>query len=137
MSLEFLLDTNILSEPLRPKPKAQILANLKKRAERLATASVVWHELKYGQSRLPDSKRKAAIAAYIDDLAGSSLAILPYDEKAAAWHGEERARLEAAGKTPPFVDGQIAAIAFTNGLTLVTRDTKGFKAFRGLKVVSW
>ncbi len=49
--------------------------------------------------------------------------LLPYDETAATWHAEERTRLVTAGKTPAFVDGQIAAIAYTNNLTLVTNNT--------------
>ena len=41
---------------------------------------------------------------------------ISYDERAAAWHADERVRLEKLGKTPPFIDGQIAAVALTNGL---------------------
>ena len=48
------------------------------------------------------------------------MTILPYDHVAAAWHGVERARLEAEGTPAPFVDGQIAAIAKRNDLILVT-----------------
>jgi tRNA(fMet)-specific endonuclease VapC len=63
--------------------------------------------------------------------------LLPYDSRAARWHAEERARLQAKGLTPAFVDGQIAAVAATNNLTLVTRNVSDYKRFRGLKIVSW
>jgi tRNA(fMet)-specific endonuclease VapC len=66
-----------------------------------------------------------------------SFPILPYEESAAAWHARERARLERAGRSMPYVDGQIAAIACLAGLTLVTRDTKHFEPFRGLEVIDW
>ena len=66
-----------------------------------------------------------------------SFPVLDYDRKAADWHALERARLSAAGKTPPFADGQIAAIAHVNGLTLVTANTNDFRRFKGLRVRSW
>jgi tRNA(fMet)-specific endonuclease VapC len=66
-----------------------------------------------------------------------SFPILPYDEAAATWHGEERARLEALGRPAPFVDGQIAAIAHVHGLVLVTTNDKDFARFKGLPVENW
>jgi tRNA(fMet)-specific endonuclease VapC len=63
--------------------------------------------------------------------------ILPYDEPAATWHGHERARLEHVGRPVPHVDGQIAAIAQVNGLTLVTVNAKDFGRFKDLEVVDW
>ena len=63
--------------------------------------------------------------------------MLDYDLDGADWHARERARLVAAGKTPPFVDGQIAAIACVNDLTLVTSNLDDFREFGELKVESW
>ncbi len=57
--------------------------------------------------------------------------------KAARWHAAERARLEKVGKTPAFVDGQIAATAKVNGLTLVTRNVANYSLFEGLAVENW
>jgi tRNA(fMet)-specific endonuclease VapC len=62
--------------------------------------------------------------------------VLPYDEHAASWHARERARLTKRGKPPSFVDGQIAAVAAVNGLTLVTRNVRDFVAF-AVRVESW
>ncbi len=67
----------------------------------------------------------------------SGLTVLPYDTTAALWHGEQRARLEARGLKPPFADGQIAAIAATQGLVLVTRNTSDFELFDGLQLLNW
>ena len=61
----------------------------------------------------------------------------PYDEAAAAWHGEERARLEALSRPASLVDGQIAAIAHVNGLVLATTNAKDFARFKGLTVETW
>jgi tRNA(fMet)-specific endonuclease VapC len=67
----------------------------------------------------------------------ASFPILDYGRAAAEWHAVERARLEAAGKTPPFVDGQIAAIASVNDLVLVTANKTDFRGFKGLRVQNW
>ena len=63
--------------------------------------------------------------------------ILPYDVDAAAWHAEARAALARQGKTPAFVDGQIAAVAATHRLALVTANMKDFVVFPHLQVVDW
>jgi hypothetical protein len=60
---------------------------------------------------MPAGQRRKQFQEYLDTAILGALPILPYDERAAAWHGRERARLEALGKTPSFADGQIAAIA--------------------------
>ena len=65
------------------------------------------------------------------------LVVLPYGKEAAAWHARERARLAKKGKAPPFVDGQLAAIAHANGLVLVTRNIRDFAPFADLRVESW
>ncbi len=83
---------------------------------------------------MPDSKKRRAIERYIDEFIRPNFPILPYDEKAAAWHGEQHARLVAKGKTPPFIDGQIAAIARVNGLILVTRNLNDFSHFDELQL---
>lgn len=137
VALRYLLDTNVLSEPLKPAPNARVLTNLKRLSERLATAAPVWHELTFGAARLPSSKRRAQIQEYLDTAILGALPIIPYDERAAAWHGEERARLEALGKTPSFTDGQIAAIAAVHQLTLVSRNADDFRDFDGLRLENW
>ena len=137
MTLRFLLDTCIVSSPISKTPDPAILAGLDRHGEKCAIAAPVWHELTYGARRLPAGKRRRAIEAYLTDVIRASLPVLPYDEAAALWHGEERARLEAIGRPTPFVDGQIAAIAHVNNLVLVTDDAKDFKDFKGLTVENW
>lgn len=137
MSAKYLLDTNILSEPLRPAPSATVLERLRTYQDQLATASIVWHELLFGCHRLPASARRTAIENYLTQVVAPSIEILPYDERAAEWHAVERARLARAGKMPSFADGQIAAIAKTNDLILVSLNTQDYRDFEGLAVEDW
>jgi tRNA(fMet)-specific endonuclease VapC len=135
--LKYLLDTNILSEPMNLTPNKDVMEKLKENAAEIATASPVWHELLYGAFKLPTSKKRKALETYLFDVILPDIPLFPYDSRAARWHAEERARLQAKGLTPAFVDGQVAAIAATNTLTLVTRNTSDYKQFRGLKIISW
>lgn len=137
MNVRYLLDTNIISEPLRPTPDEYILARLAEHREELAIASLVWHELLFGSYRLPNSAKRQAIESYLREVIAPSMPLLPYDARAAEWHAVERARLMSAGQTPPFVDGQIAAIAAVNELILVTRNVEDFAHFQGLRVEDW
>lgn len=103
----------------------------------LATCSVVWHELRFGAARLPASKKRSAIEAYLEEAVRGALPILPYDEAAASWHAHERARLGKRGRTPSAADGQIASIARVNDLVLVTGNLKDFRRFEALEVENW
>jgi tRNA(fMet)-specific endonuclease VapC len=103
----------------------------------VCTATIVWHELSFGAERLPAGARRAHIERYITDVVLGTLPILPYDANAATWHARERSRLEKKGKTPPFVDGMIAAVAAVHGLALVTHNLADYRGFDGLDLVTW
>ncbi len=137
MTLKYLLDTNIVSEPLRPRPHDVTIRRLRRHEDEIAIPSVVWHELRFGMERLPTSRRRDAIARYLDEVVLPTIPILAYDQPAAEWHAKERARLAASGETAPFADGQIAAIARVSDLTLVTFNDGDFSRFQGLRIVSW
>lgn len=77
------------------------------------------------------------IESFLEDVIRQNIIIFPYDERAAMWHAEERARLAAQGQMPPYVGGQIAAIAKVNGLALVTRNTADFEIFTDLEIQNW
>jgi tRNA(fMet)-specific endonuclease VapC len=127
----------VVSEPLRPSPASTVLRRLRRHEGETAIASIVWHELRFGCARLPRSRRKEAIERYLEEVVLASFPILDYGSAAAEWHATERARLESAGKTPPFVGGQIAAIASVNDLVLVTGNKADFRGFKGLRVQNW
>lgn len=137
MTLKFLLDTNTVSAPILKEPNPKIIRRINEHSHESAIPAPVWHELLYGVRRLARGKRRRAITEYVQDVVGVSFQVLPYDAKAAAWHGQERARLEVLGKPAPFVDGQIAAIAHTNDLILVTQNATDFKKFQALEVRDW
>ena len=135
--MRYLLDTNIVSEPARVRPNAGVLSRLRQHRDDVCIAAPVLHELQYGLSRMPEGVRRRDLAAYLVALLATSLAVLPYDQKAALWHAGERARLEALGRVPAHFDGQIAAVAATNNLALVTRNTRHFVEFADLRVENW
>lgn len=137
MTLRYLLDTNIVSEPTRLVPNLHVYRKMKEHASRISICSIVWHELIFGLHLLEASKRKNLLQNYIDTVIRSGLVILPYDEAAGHWHAHERTRLQKIGIQIPVSDAQIAAIAYTNDLTLVTRNEKDFKDFKGLRVENW
>ena len=135
--MKYLLDSNIVSEPARVRPNAGVLSRLQRYRHDVCIAAPALHELRYGLSRLAEGTRKRNLADYLASLLDTSLAVLPYDRKAALWHADERARLEALGRTPAHVDGQIAAVAATNNLTLATRNTRHFLDFAELRAENW
>ena len=136
MSLKYLLDTNIISDSMRPIPNPKVEDKLRINQLEVCTATVVIHELLYGCLRLPKSKKRSFFEEYLNDLM-LKLPLLNYDLKSAQYHAQERARLSKIGKSPAFVDGQIASIAFTNNLTLVTNNIDDFQDFQGLVIDNW
>jgi tRNA(fMet)-specific endonuclease VapC len=137
VSLRFLLDTNVVSEPNRPSPNRRLLERLQRHTGTIGIAAPTWHELRLGCERLPKSRRKEQIEDYLATVVRVDFPILPYDEAAATWHARERSRLLALGRTPPFVDGQIAAIASVNDLILVTANRADFADFEDLQLDDW
>lgn len=135
--LKYLLDTSTLSAAIGPKPSRSVLVRLTQHGHYCAIASVVWGELLFGCERLEHGRRREELESYLRDVVARSFPILAYDVDAATWHGKERARLERRGRPCPFVDGQIAAVAVVNGLTLITSNIKDFASFRGLEVEDW
>lgn len=134
---KFLLDTSTVSAAIWKKPDPGVLAKLSEHGGECAIGAPVWHELQFGVRRLPRGKRRATLESFLEEVVRATLPILPYDERAAEWHGEERARLERGGRSAPFVDGQIAAIAVTSGVPVVTANPTDFKSFKGLLVLNW
>ena len=137
VKIRYLLDTNILSEEVKPRPNPHVMQRLQEHRNELSTATVVWHELWFGCYRLPESRKRQHIERYLTNILLPHLSILPYTQAAAEWHASERARLAGIGLPPPFADGQIAAIAKVNNLIVVTLNDADFKRFDGLSVENW
>lgn len=133
----YLLDTNILSEPLVKHPNADILEGLRKHSRALALCAITWQELLYGMFRLAPGRRRDQIEDYLFRCIRPTLPILSFDERAAHWQAAERARLGKVGKIPSYPDSEIAAIAAVNDCVLVTRNLADFCDFDGLRVDNW
>lgn len=133
-----LLDTNVVSEPLRLNADPTVVAWIDGQVlETLYLSTISVAELRYGIASLPDGKRKDGLRTSLDErvlpLFGSR--ILPFDIEAADAYGVLRARTRAAGKNIATADGYIAAIAAARGLIVATRDTQPFKA-AGVRVIN-
>lgn len=139
--IRYLLDTNIVSEPARPEPSTAVVDRMNAHSGEVALPAPAWHELVYGVHRMPQGKRRTYLADYLAEVVRPSMPVIPYDRRAARWHGAARAALEAEGHSQPFVDGQIAAVAATRGLILITRNTSDFEAYAalydGVHVENW
>lgn len=133
----FLLDTNILSEPLKLYPNPAVVEMLQRHEQEVAIASVTWHEILFGCYRLPVSRKRQKIEQYLREVVQPNFPILPYDAASAHWHALERTRLAAIGRTPAFEDGQIAAIAQVNNLILITNNISDYADFQDLSIENW
>ena len=134
---KFLLDTSTVSAAMWKVPDPAVLAKLGEHGGECAICAPVWHELQYGVRRLPRGKRRSVLESFLRDVVYPTLPILPYDERAAQWHAEERARLEKLGRVTPFVDAQVAAVAMTNGIPVITANLADFAPFKGLGLQNW
>ncbi|KOR31679.1 hypothetical protein TI05_12085 [Achromatium sp. WMS3] len=137
MKPRFLLDTNILSEPLKAIPNPCVLKQLDHYQAEIATGSIVIYEIIKGAYRLPPSKKRNIILAYLDSHVIPKIPIYPYDKYCAEWQGQEEARLLKIGITSSPIDMQIAAIAVTQNLILVTRNTSDFQNIENLTIENW
>lgn len=135
--IRFLLDTSTISAAMWKMPDPGVLAKLGEHGGECAISAHVWHELQYGVGRLARGKRRVILETFLREVVHPTLPILPYDERAAEWLAQERVRLEKAGKQVPVVDGQIASVAATNGIPVVTANLADFSIFKGLAVENW
>lgn len=120
-------DTNVLSEPLRPRPDPRVLAWLAEHRTELAISTITVGELLYGVRRLPTGRRRSGLVAAVDALvAAAADRVLPYDEPAAQQYAVLRARREAAGHFVSVEDTMIAAICLAGGHDVATRNIRDF-----------
>jgi predicted nucleic acid-binding protein len=132
-----LLDTNVISEAMKPAPERAVRDWLDAQAaETLFLSSVTIAELSFGIAALPKGRRKDNLTAALEGLLELFAArILPFDTAAARRYGELAAKARIAGRGFPTPDVYIAAIAATLGFVVATRDASPF-AVAGLKVIN-
>lgn len=131
-----LLDTNVISEAMKPAPDPAVRHWLDEQAaETLHLSSVTIAELTFGIGALPRGHRKDRLTAALDGvLAIFGDRILPFDTQAARRYGDLAVKARAAGRGFPTPDGYIAAIAAAHDFAVASRDSSAFKA-AGLPVI--
>jgi predicted nucleic acid-binding protein len=123
------LDTNVLSELVRPEPDSGVLAWVARhRRGNLCTTAITEAELAYGLALLPEGRRRSALSEAVSRLLGEGLGgrVLPFDRAAAIVYAKFAARRRRIGQPVGWADALIAAIARSRGAELLaTRDVGG------------
>jgi toxin FitB len=133
-----ILDTNVVSDPLSPKPDHSCLAwlNSQDLADLYLTSTTLF-EIEFGMHLLKEGNRKQKLAEEIrihrDQLFAGR--ILSFDAESAGICARIFASLIALGRQPKLADCQIASIAMRHGFALATRNTKDFQ-HEGLRVIN-
>ncbi len=134
-----LLDTNVISEAMKPEPDTNVLQWLNAQmAETLYLSSVTIAELAFGIAVLPAGKRKQRLFQALEgvmDLFANR--ILSFDVKAAQEYGQLAIKSRQQGLGFPMQDGYIAAIAQAHHFIVATRDPTAFKAAHLTVINPW
>ena len=133
-----LLDTNILSELMRPTPEAAVEQWLADQPVASVFISAITEaELRYGLALMPSGKRRSALAVEIEDMLGEDFSgrILPFDSPAAVAFAEIAAERRQTGRPISQADAQIAAIARSRGAALATRNVADFEGC-GVEIIN-
>ena len=133
-----LLDTNVISELVRPAPHPAVLAYVRALAPETAfTAAICEAEISYGLQRLPAGQKREDLASRLATLFASGFQnqVLSFDSLCASHYGAIRAAREAVGRPITVEDAMIAATARAHGATVATRNVDDFEGC-GTKVVN-
>ena len=128
--MKYLLDANTVSYYLRGIP-ATVKHIQGQKPSALAISAITAMELTYGIEKRKSKTLTTAVQGFL-----SGVAVLPFDQDAAAKSGVVRAALERVGVVLSLADSQIAGHALALGLTLISADA-AFKRVRGLTVRDW
>lgn len=130
----YCFDTDVLSAVLRRDPPLPLIRRLAQvPAQEQFTTSVTLGELLFGASK----RGSAELAERVRGLVSRAAAVLPFDASAADVYGPLRARLESEGRRLDEPDLQIASIALSRRLTLVTGNVRHFERVPDLPVENW
>lgn len=130
--LTHMLDTNICIHVMKAWP-LELLTRFNTLAEQLCISSITLGELHYGAEK--SARREKNLAAIENFVA--RLEVLPFADKAAAHYGQIRAELERAGTPCGAYDMQIGGHARSEGLLVVTRNTREFSRMSGVRIEAW
>ncbi len=134
-----ILDTNVVSEAMKPEPNLVVRAWLNDQAaETLYLSSVTLAELLFGIAALPSGKRKEMLALTLEGLMGLFKdRVLTFDVEAARHYADLAVVAKVSGRGFPTPDGYIAAIAASRGFIVASRDTAPYEAARVTVINPW
>ena len=134
-----ILDTNVVSEAMKPEPNPVVRAWLNDQAaETLYLSSVTLAELLFGIAALPSGKRKEMLALTLEGLMGLFKdRVLPFDVEAARHYADLAVVAKISGRGFPTPDGYIAAIAASRGFIVASRDTAPYEAAKVTVINPW
>ncbi|RFA09011.1 hypothetical protein B7R54_07080 [Subtercola boreus] len=133
-----ILDTNVLSEPLRRSPDAAVIDWLERAAGEAAITSISVGEMLVGARQLPQGRRREALLAAIENIIVTfAHEILHYDTEAARIFAVLHERRATIGRPLSVEDGMIAAICVGAGAELATRNTKDFEGLGIALINPW
>ncbi|MEX8506518.1 type II toxin-antitoxin system VapC family toxin [Leptothrix ochracea] len=130
--LRYLLDTNITIYVIKRRPP-EVRELFNRHQGRMAISAITQAELLHGAEKSQEPGKSLAV---VEDFC-SRLIVLPYAEKAASHYGHIRAALERIGRPIGVNDLHIAAHARSEGLVLVTNNTREFERVPGLLLENW
>lgn len=125
-----ILDTNAVSETLKPAPSELVLRWLaSQEISSVFTTVISQAEILYGVEALPAGSRKQRLAAVVEEVLGQDFQgrILPFDEESARQYAKITASRKATGRPIAQFDAMIAAIARVQGAAVATRNTRDFE----------
>ncbi len=133
-----LLDTNVLSELMRPQPNPAVVAWVNAQSSGAQVSAITQAEISLGIALLPDGKRRDVLAVAARQMFEEDFAArcLPFDSLAAEHFALIVAERRHIGRPISTQDAQIAAIALAHNMPLATRNTDDFKAIPGLALVN-
>jgi predicted nucleic acid-binding protein len=125
--VSYLIDSNVLCEPTRPRPERSVIQWLEEHDSELHVSVLTLGEIDKGIYLLPSSRRKERLRNWFAELAGGFVErILPIDLRTSSQWARLYARHQLTGRLYPAFDSLLAATALVNALTLVTRNTADF-----------
>lgn len=133
-----LLDTNVLSELMRPAPAPQVLAWLdRQEPSQVYLCATVRAEIELGIALLPDGRKRQALCSVAQSMFQEEFAgrCLPFDESAAVRYAEIVAFRLRAGRPISVEDAQIAATTLSRDLMLASRNVRDFSGIPGLRLI--
>ena len=136
----YLLDTNVVSEIFKPKPNQEVLDKIREYEKLIAFSSTSWQEMLFGVNLMQACKKRDFIFSKLVDDIQARFEIINYDNHCAWIQADIRSRLQEKGNSLEFEDTQIASIAVSNNMILVTRNVKHFEPIQQvspLMVENW